>query len=262
MDTNFDSIDVANGYKLNGVSVPVTEHITVTVGTDFDTFAEAMTWAVNIPTEGSGIIDISLPAGTHLMPEPSAFDDWEWAYFKVTNNLLITGAAEATTFITMPDTDDGDNWPAMFSVVGGFLRMSEVTVDPSLGSYPYPENVAPGYGVRGGKIQCESCTFSSGNGAPYGGDAGYVFMYQCVIGDNATGLDVYGAGSMLLQSCTIQNCTTAGIAIPTGKGNGPQVNLHTVTFTNNTADTNVPINQIQYNGGRIANGEAALSFKA
>ena len=38
--------------------------------------------------------------------------------------------------------------------------------------------------------------------------------------------------------------------------------LKIMTFGTNTSDTNIPLNEIQYNGSYISNGSSALSFKA
>lgn len=262
MDTNFDSVDVASVYKKGGYDTPLTSNASVTVGTDFDTFAEAMAWAIKMPTIAGATIIINLPAGTHLMPEPSELNTWDWTYFAVSNRLQIKGASMATTIITMPDTDDGDNYPSLFAIsTGGFVYLTEVTIDPAAGSYPYPENIDCGWPYAAGRVFLYNVTIQNCASAFSASDLGSVAYTACVIDSQVKGLNIYGSGITTMAGSTISNCTT-GITIQSGVNLMSIVSLKNQTFTSNTTDTSVPINEIQYNGGYISDGSAAMTLKA
>lgn len=58
---------------------------------------------------------------------------------------------------------------------------------------------------------------------------------------------------------TISNCTTNGIRIFQSRVTTSETG--TLTFVTNTADTNMTLNEIQYDGSFITDGTSALSFK-
>lgn len=267
METNFDIVEAANGFKVDGENFPITTVVTKTVGStvgnDFPLFHDAMTWACKQVTKGRGKVRLLLDDGTHILGEPDEFDQNEWLYYSVTSHIGIEGASGDKTLctITMSPTDDGDQWPTVVGInSGGFLSASYVTFDMGAGLYPYPENVSLGYANEACTMY--SCTFED-MAVTFWGNNGNVTINTCLINNCVTGVQGHAVGmNCLIATTTISNCTT-GISISPGNWSSNNViRLKAVTFTTNTANTDVTINEIQYDGSVIVNGTSALSFKA
>lgn len=252
-ETNFDIV-VAEGVQVtNGLIVK-----TVGVGKDFESFHKAMTWACQQVTLNHGQIKLVLDAGTHYVGEPEDFNEDTWCFYTIANNIFIEGAGKATTFITLPSTDDGNNYPGIFWIGGGRFRIQGVTIDGTYGGYPYAKGVDAGFVYR---ADCAiiSCNFSDLDAAFVGGQITY--NDSCVIDDCALGVFISGNGiDITLNATTISNCDEAIGYFNSGR-NG-HISTKNTIFTTNTSDYPFTLNEIQYDGSFISNAAAALTLKA
>lgn len=262
-NTHFSGPLFVGGYQ---VYPTITSTVTKTVGAgkDFETLLAAMTWATAQITSHAGLIVLSLDDGIHEVGEPSDFNTTYWAYHVVANTLTIESASGVTAncSITLPSTDDGDQYPTLFtSVHKGSLLLKEVTIDPSLNGYPYSTSVGP-VSINDGRLILSKSVIKNADYAVYAWGYGKVEYQNTLIescdvalsaGLHSTIAVIWGGS----PSAEIKNCTT-GVSVTESS----VANVSNLTFTTNTADTSIPLNEIQYDGSYITNEQAALTLKA
>lgn len=261
IDDNFDTVN-ENVSKLQ----PITDSYTaeVGVGKDFELFHDAMVWVMKQATTGNATITLILDDQTHYIGEPSDFLTWYfWTYYTVQSAVLIKSASgnPALCKITMPATNDWDMWPGIFTATGGgFLTLEKITIDPALGGYPYPNHVAAVVASNATARLSTAIVENAGSGAQaYNG--GYFGIYNSTINACETGISL-NSGSKCVDTSGSKVSTISGNILGISCTNGSVVTLNdSTTFSGNTTDTNIPINQIQYDGACIADTTAALSFK-
>lgn len=265
METNFDIVDAENGFKINGTEFPLTSPITKTIGTgkDFATLRLALDWLDTVSATGKGSVIFTLDDGTHSMGEPSDFDDWNWTYanINVPTSFQAAGGVAANCIVTLPSTDDGDNYPPYFSITT-FCNFSDMSFSSGAGSYPYPSHASFCYVIGGGQIQMNNCVVEDFDDGVYinGGAYGAVVEYSgkgFTIDNCVRGVACFNGAFVHIDSgVVISNCTT-GIACSLGGRVYSKA-----TMTTNTADQTGTINVIEYDGSHVTNGTSAMSFKA
>jgi len=241
-------------------AAPITEPVTYTVGVgqDFELFHDAMLWATRQTTLDKGVITLSLSDGIHYVGGPDMFNQHSWAYYKIDHQIIVRGSAKENCTITMPPDDDGDMYPTVFMTSGGYFILRDITVDTALGGYPYAGNVSVAYSSNC-YTKVERCVFKNTDMGFYTGYGGTGVVKDSILDNCAMGVETAGTNTSIhVRDTTIQNCAV-GV---NNSGAGSMIKLQNVTFINNTSDTSMPVNEIQYNGGYITNSTGALSFKA
>ena len=241
----------------------ITETVTKTVGAgkDFETLHEALKWLETIRTIGPGYVYLSLDDGTHTLGGSGTFNEDEWSYYVLKGIQAGIGGAsgdKTKVTITLDAYDDGDNWPSMFALYSCHMFIQDVTIDTALGGYPYAGNVDIIMAYTQSSVQCSRADLKNGleSVIPYSGSiANY---YQCVVDNFDSGLYTWG-GRVKATQTTISNCDTA-LYVSTKEPS--IITMDNCTLTANTADSNVPLHEIQYSGSYITNLTSALSFKA
>lgn len=242
---------------------PITTTVTKTVGAgkDFETFHEAMVWACNTTIAGAGNIDLLLDDGTHVIPM-DALDEYWWAFYTFRNNNIgITGAShnKANCIITLEGVDDGDREPGIFQLLGtAHLWLAYITLDVGAGGYPYPESVGVAWCSEASKVSIVHADIVCGSPI-WVGDIAIALVGSSILTGSQIGLETILGGTIHISGPTeLKNFATG---IKATLGGRVRQSAGVVTFTNCITDTNIPLNQIQYDGSYISNGAAALSFK-
>lgn len=246
---------------------PITTIVTKTVGSgkDFATFDEAMQWAKARKTVGDGQIWLALDDGTHYASNTS-YNGSEDCYYSITSRIWIYSASgsRANCKITLPA--DGYDWPVLFNVIdGGYLTLDDVTVDLTVGGLAVVwasilSVVRAGARLLNADLKAGDNVIFIGTGATlYAGQSSRV---TTATGAAKKALFCNTGGYAKLDQL---NIFAAGVGITIDDGaRVVYESAGAVTFGGGTVTTqlNVTVNKIQYHGGYISNGAAALSFQA
>lgn len=245
--------------KDSTITEPTTK--TVGVGKDFETLHEALRWAEMLAFSHEGTLILSLDDGTHVLGGDGELQDWEWAYYVFTNakiRLLSASSNKANCIITQDPFDDGDNWAAMFCGYTTVLTFDSVTVDFAIGGYPYSEHTDLHWCYSSSTTTIQSSTIKNVGYGLLSYSSSSAQTTNTVFDNCEVGLSNYG-GFLSASNAIISN-NNMGVEASLSAGN--YTTLNNPTFTSNTTDTNIPLNEIQYNGSYISDGTGALSFKA
>lgn len=253
----------------------------VGVGKDFETLSEALRFA---ETYLGNSLTILIPVGVH---ELKVDDEW-FGEFKLIGVAVsiegIGGAAQEDNTIITLSSDSRTGQAAVFNVQHSNIGFKYITFDGTAGGRAEDDEVNwfVVYGsnlhmshvfILNGKVLINlfdgsvfisvSSAFTGTNtardviAAQYGSEI--VLDGVAVSGGRFTIYATRGGKLTTLTSLTVSDADNTGIW---ASRNTPVFLEGTITFTNNTADTNIPLNEIQYDGSFICNGTAALSFKA
>lgn len=238
-------------------------------GGDFTTFAQVMDYLANNQFNNVEML-INVSAGTYDI-DP---DSW---YVLSHNNgiswIKFQGANKSTCIFNCKAVPE-----QTFFVYGAKVYFVGLTFQSEAAdgaylleayqSYVYLAdcNFVDFYGLsaRHSFLRAYQCSFTSPN---YEGSGFLEFLEGsngeiegCTIDDesqNAWGVSAYnGSRVRLMGTNTIRDCDEA-IHV---EGGGQVFVDGTLTLTNNSTDYNITANQIQYDGGLISTGAAALSF--
>jgi hypothetical protein len=256
-------------------------------GGDFTTFAEFMEWLSTntfdnaevrllvtndmehpcVPVVGDDESYWNIPAGRGISKLYIGWDGDDKVTFLCDINdydgLFRIGAGAPPVYLErlqFMNVNSGDG--VCFNVgAGGYLRAERVECRDFYSAVT----------VRKGAADIYNCYFYSSSGG-YSG-AGYIEAYggeirmwggsASYIEDetlgNAWAISAYqGALITITDSFTIKDCAEAFHC----ESGGRILYTDGMDFDNNTADYNITLNEIQYDGSYISNGTSALSFKA
>jgi hypothetical protein len=247
---------------------PITEPVTKTVGAgkDFETFHEAMTWACSTHTTGNGAITLTLDDGLHTPTSKADFNSWWYAYYPINNSMTINSASgnKANCIISLPVDDNGEDWPSLFLIHNGWLNIVNLTVDVTATGATQSANVTVIHPHQGGTLSTWQVDIKGGYPI-YATHTGAIALRRADLYADAT-----RAALSLLDRTTAYAHT---VTFATGAF-GIKVYLSAVFSVDDDAigsvtfapalgaNTNIPLNEIQYTGAYISDGTAALSFKA
>lgn len=239
----------------------ITESTTKTVGEgkDFETLHLAFRWIENI-TQPGGFVILSIDDGVHVLGGEGEFDEDWWTYYAFNEKHLYIESASGNKdncIITLNSYDDDDNYPAIIQSQYCDIYFKNVTIDIAAAGYPYPINVDFGYFTMT-TMQLIDVDFKNCAGI-YTQNQSYILGMRLTIDGCDKGIWNTNSTFDLRSGITIQNCNEGIYVYRSGKCIADSGNI---TFTNNTADTNIPLNEIQYDGSYISDGTGALSFKA
>lgn len=291
--TNFDIVD-ANDHSVNGESlIPITTYITKTVAavgdspgvSDFDTFEEALVWVSKNRVKGTGRVTLSLADGEHHISEVhGAFS--EIIIIKNMDLIIESASSDKTLCLitTVPDSTLSTTYFLQFWF--SKIAMFNITINlnangnSAIRCYSF---ISLFYSSIG---WFEDCTFMYLENAIQVIDHSSANVKNVVISNSGTSalratrncrmvvegtvtIDSMPRGIYIESCCdltiranavvTISNCTTNGIRIFQSRVTTSETG--TLTFVTNTADTNMTLNEIQYDGSFITDGTSALSFK-
>lgn len=236
---------------------------TVGIGKDFELLHDALRWAEGLTLGISGRLLFVLDDGVHTITRIGEVDANTNAYYNFSRSHITlrsaSGSHTACILSIKSDSDIADYSPVIY-IEGGVFSLEQISADLTSDGYV------------GGNLP--SLVFASALGYTYINGGTYTGWYSVT--------SMYHGSFLSAQSATIDNCNAAFIAtnsrVETGTGlsiinstgtgaisvvdGGITLMKAPVTFSSNVSDTNIPLNEIQYNGSYISDNTAALSFKA
>ncbi len=231
---------------------------TVGIGKDFETLHLALRWLETVTCVGRGYVYLVLDDGIHLIGGENELDEAEWAYYTFSFAKIGIKSASGNKdncIISQDPYDDGDNWASLFSAYGSYVWFDKVTFDTSAGGYPYPNSTVLIWGYLGTTIYSSRCVFKNMNTVLY--STSIVTEYYSTFSDCGTAIETAKGKA---DGTNISQCA---IGIKTDTGYQPShIKLKDVVFDNNTSDTNIPLNEIQYDGSYITDDINPLTLKA
>lgn len=240
--------------KEHTIDKPVTK--TVGTGKDFETLHEAFRWIETLTAVGDGWVELQLDDGTHVLGGEGQLNEWVWAYYvfkDISINIIGASGNKANCIITQDGFDDGDNWGAMFSVSNASMFSKDVTYDFAVGGYPYSHHTDFFYTtLTGSYVRFRDSTIK--NMLSVYANGSYINVFNVLIDNLVDGIGCSNSYVDVVNS-TITNCSKATYTV------GGKIVLSNVTLTTNTANGNIPFNEIQYDGSLITDKSGALSFK-
>lgn len=238
---------------------------------DFQTFHDAMKWVEGL-SAGSNLITIELDDGTHYVGDPASFNTANWSYYTIQNKDVslksISGNKDAC-IITMPDIADGGNWPTIFFVYQSVFSFNDVTFSGGDISYINfdPKTVYLVSASGGSKVFLYHATIKTGQVG--------LELYA----DSFLGINTWTAGKNTLIDdfdYTAVNIVSGKMVVSRNNASAPisitnsttgisirdlsEASIKNLTFAGNTSDTNIPLNEVQYDGSFITD-ENALTNK-
>lgn len=228
---------------------------------NFSTFHEAMKWVEKQSVSGLGYIELVLEDGIHEAGVPNVTNTMGYAIGNIKLSIVSASYDEDQCIISLPSgTDVGHNIPVIFVVGnGGNLKLDALTIDPKAQD---TDNVnadnMTAITVYTGGIADIACDIKNCDTGVFLASVAKAKIISSNISLCQDAIRCAYASEATISSSDIFDCTT-GIQF-TDTTN--KVMLTSVTFTTNTTDTSIPLNEIQYLGGYISDGTAALSFKA
>jgi hypothetical protein len=255
--TNDEGIDTVIGDSTSNASIVDYTVYTVGTGQDFETLMDAISWLQEQTFSGGGHVELRLNTGTHVIaPIVGEEDryDWYYAVGAFTNAVItIRGVSSATTTIAWDSTDPDNDGYDLFSFLNSYVKFSNLTID----------TYGDGFSDYEKYINHEE---------------GFVFYHNCVIknalmyvsGTNMFLMNTsFDSAPISLNRATVsvsdystflrfENWTGSGPALSVTKGTTFTCTPHVITFTNNTTDTNIPINEIQPEGEYITDGNLGI----
>lgn len=291
--TNFDIIE-ANDITVNGNSaVPIRESIELTVAADgdpagvddFDTFEEAVAWASTQSTAGSSSVTLLLADGQHIISD--IHTDSNEAYNISDITLFFKSASEDKSLCTITLATGSLAEYLWFTVFyRSKVAFENITVDPQANGSATAKLTTWFNVFENSTLYVTGSTLTNMQQAVFCLDGGQAIISNTEISYCST------AGIRLTRDCfiqlentiTIDNCArgiyieslsrgqvyyTGAVTISNSSVDAIRIFQSTFTagtgsftLTTNTEDTNIPINEIQYDGTYISDGTAALTFKA
>lgn len=237
---------------------------TVGVGKDFETLVDAFLWARNKLVGGTGYFYFVLDDGMHYLTTAGNYLGAGWT-FKNSGYFYITSAggnADNCILTMHPDTGTHTNKTGkLFYMTNCLFITNNITFDPLAGG-----QTELSIKYRFGKDSWNNTflfyntKFKNLIEGVYCGVNTHVLLNDCsfdscetaILADNISGVLNTGGTSLTITNCTkgIDNIYAGRIVID-------GVN----TFTGNTEDTNIPLNEIQYDGSIISDGTSELTHK-
>ncbi len=236
----------------------ITEDTTKTVGAgqDFETLQEALDWATNVDTVGKGKITLTIDDGTHELNPPTSASD-ATAYI-VLNQLILKSASEtaANCIITYNNTNEVDTYTGMFTAAyGGYLSIADITIDPAASTYAY-SNKAGILGASRGTVAITSVVIKNGRIGVSASENSNVFIYGSTIDNQSfAGAVIFSDGFIESSGPSSITNSTNGFYIDKGHAVVPGM-----TFSGNTTDATIPLNEVQQNGDYITDITTDLAF--
>ena len=266
---------------------PIPEDVTYTVAADgdpagvddFDSLDLALTFLDSPSITTASKITFELNDGVHLMESAYSFSNKRFELKSASSNKSLctvsrTAGSSATEFIRMIDC---------------VVNCYSITFDCTVGGGA-DKSFSSILSCHSTNIEVASCDFKSSNFPIQLLKNSYAYVYTSTIDNCFYGISAQFdsvcelVGTVTINACnygihaeatgkvfasyfaglnaniTVSNCTWVGI----NAVHGGQVSLVSTippTLTGNTLDTNIPLNEIQYNGGYISDGTGPLSFK-
>ena len=245
-------------FRLNRLEENNTEVIrtsitkTVGVGKDFPDINSAAEWIHTIK-QTAGHITILLDDGVHIFTDTPIISFEQVRFMSFLNkqvSIKSSSGIPANCSISASGTLGGF-FGGMFSATNSVVSIDNVTFDVTLGGLLSTQPLSAIVGTNS-SIQMINCITNGGMGvAAIGGSINVIdsVFDGCLI---AVSTDTNAS----VVDTTISNSLMNGVT-----SNRARVVLDNVTFTANTADTNIPLNEIQYDGSYISTNDTALSFK-
>lgn len=228
---------------------------TVGIGKDFETLHEALVWCEESNLSKS-IVQLLLDDGVHVLGGERNFDPIAGSLYTLTNTYIqILGSSydSSKVIITLDRDIVIPDYASIFILMASFT-IGYVTVD-----FAYDGNTGASkasmltQAIGKNNINLVMSTFKNMK-MPL--NNGPVSVQYCLIENCTYGLYSSVSKENTLINTEFKNCITAlKVAY------GAQILAKTCTFTNNTTNYNIPLNQIQYDGSYISTGIAALTFK-
>lgn len=247
-------------------------------GKDFETLHDAVEWLGNVKQTG-GIIYIGIDDGVHTLDLDMHRDT---LYIGNTTLVHSAGAhifSKNVIFYSTSGNEDDCTITTDRSTLPDFMFLfspfmirqssvifSRITFDAVIGGY----NIAVDGGTSGimagaiygdnSSVNFLNCNINNqGVGATMSG--GGLGLFETTVSTNLYGVSA-GFSKVRIENSTIEQSMVAGI---TGTGAGQmdinsQITLRNTTFSSNTANTDIPLNEIQRDGTFISDGTAALTF--
>ncbi len=239
----------------------ITSTVVVTVGVDkdFTSLHEAIKSIEAHTFVGQGRVKLILDDGIHVLGGEGTFNEDSWSYyeFKFTNITIESASGNRTACtITLDAYNDGDMYPTIFTVYNSWIIFNDVTFNPGYNGYSHYFHVTIADCYTGSSFVIDNGFFvnfmniafwlnSSGrfNDSTFN-SAGYAAIYNL-------------GGKVDVDVCSFVSCTTALHCAGSSIINGTDM-----TFTNNTQNSNIPFNELQYDASFISDNTGPLSFKA
>lgn len=230
--------------------------VTVGIGGDIETLHEALQYAASIQTIGNGVLALILLPGTHILDPDNILDPFYGHHYSLQHiTMVITSVAgRDLTFVTIPEVfDEG----YIFLMLNSTINFIGVTFDGTLGGHVNGGSNQLMYGTY--QSLTEGCTFKNFDRTMISNGV-ITFEGNCIFEGNTEALRTgHGSKILLYQSPTFNNNDTALFADYAG-----QIMIKsdtTIVFSGNTTDTNIPMNEIQYDNSLISDSKSTLTFK-
>lgn len=255
------AINLYNDLKKNTQDLVISEEVIKTVGTDkdFATIDEAFNWLDKIIMSG-GKITLILDDGIHIMDSERLEYSDPIIIFLFNKSIEIkseSGIKENCTLAVKynESIETGSITIGIFLVQNSKLKLSDLTLDYTI------DGLSPGLQVLNAAalqsdVAFDNVVVKNGMGIFLSNNA-YSHLNDCLIDSCMFGLATE-SGKGIVKNSTIQNCLVAGVSAHSG-GN---IILDNVTFSGNTQDTEIPLNEIQYDMSVVSDKTGPLSFKA
>lgn len=234
----------------------IVDYVTYTVGAeqDFETLMDAISWAQEQTFSGGGHLELQLLSGTHVIaPVVGEESRYEWSYSigAFTNAAItIAGTGAANTTIAWDSTDPDTDGYDLMTFINSFVIFKWVTLDTYGDGFTDYEKYI-------------------------NADSSYIFFNDCVVKNTylyiASESDVlFRSGELDASNLSLYGNSTARAIISmefknmasnealTVTHGSTFVSTVGITFTNNTTDTNIPLNVIQTDQSFISDGNLEL----
>lgn len=233
---------------------------TVGIDKDFETIDEALNWLDKTIMSG-GKITLILDDGIHIMDsERVEYLTDLVVIFLFNKSIEIKSASGIKENCTLAvkyneSIETGSITIGIFLVQNSKLKLSDLTLDYTI------DGLSPGLQVLNAAalqsdVNLQNVVVKNGLGIFLSNNA-YSILNDCLIDSCMFGF-VTESGRGIANNSTIQNCLATGVSAI----NGGNIILDNVTFSGNTQDTDIPLNEIQYDMSVVSDKTGALSFKA
>ncbi len=251
-----DIVDAINE-KPDAISDTVTK--TVGIDKDFSSLHEAIKWVESHAFIGQGRVILRLDDGIHILGGEGTFNEKSWSYyeFKFANMVIesVSGNRTACT-ITLDAFNDGDMYPTIFTVYNSWITFNDVTFNPAFNGYPHYFHVTIADCYTGSAFVIDNGFFVNFLNVAFWLNSSGKFDDSTF--NSAAYAAIYNLGGKIdINTCSFVSCSTALHC------NGSSlINGTSMTFTNNTQNSNIPFNEMQYDASFITDNTGPLSFKA
>ena len=225
---------------------------TVGTGKDFENINEVNAWLKTAKAVNADVTFV-LDDGVHKV----YVDDGHSLVIPRAARLVVIKSAsgnKALCSLTIDGTSTYNGFTAVVSNYGNLI-VDKITIDPELDAYADGGNANGIICISNTGLKLLSCSILNGRINLNCNHGTHVECFNTVF-DGAAVLNIGVYDAVLKAGCQVNN-GSIGIYVDTSIGIG-QISIGDTTFSGNTTDTYIPLNEVQDDGSYIADGTGLI----